>query len=105
MVVNVVILPVGGHVVSRVSHSSAPVGVAVLRGAGARVVLLLGSAVLLPDACPRVPLLACSVVAIPCLQPPTDGTMSCSIGEATTVEGVVLDRPSHHQSVPFVVCM
>ena len=105
MVVDVVILPVGSHVVSRVLHSSAPVGVAVLRTAGAQVVLLPGSAVLLPNACPWVPLLACSVVGIPCVQPPKSGSMSCSISEATAVEGVVLDRPSHHQSVPFVVGM
>lgn len=104
MVVDVVILPVGGHVVSRVLHSSAPVGVAVLRAAGAQVVLLPGSAVLLPNACPQVPL-ACSVVGIPCVQPSKAGSMSCSIGEATAVEVVVLDMPSHHQCVPFVICM
>ena len=104
MVVDVVIVPVG-VMLSPVLHSSAPVGVAVLRAAGAQVVLLPGSAVLLPNACPQIPLLACSVVGIPCVQPPKAGSMSCSISEAAAVEGVVLDMPSHHQSVPFVVCM
>ena len=43
----VFVLPVRGPVVSRVSRSSAPVGVAVFRTVGARVVLLPGSAELI----------------------------------------------------------
>ena len=138
----VFVLPVGGPVVSRVSRSSAPVGVAVLRVLGARVVLLPGSDALVPDVCPRVPLLACSVAAVPrvpllacsvaavprvpqlacsvaavprvpllaCsvatvprVEPPTAGTTSRGVGEATAVDGVVLERSGHHQSVAFEV--
>ena len=99
----VFVLPVGCPVVSRVSRSSAPVGVAVFRVVGARVVLLPGSAALVPDVCPLVPLLACSVAAVPWVEPPTAGTTSRGVGEATAVEGVVLKRPGHHQSVAFVV--
>ena len=61
----VIVLPVGGPVVSLESRSSAPVGVAVFRVVGARVILLPGSAGLVLDVCPRVPLLACSVAAVP----------------------------------------
>ena len=95
----VFVLPVGGPVVSRVSRSSAPVGVAVFRVVVARVVLLPGSAGLVPDVCPRVPLLAYSVAAVPWVEPPTAGTTSRGVGEATAVEGVVLERPGHHQFV------
>ena len=99
----VFVLPVGGPVVSRVSRPSAPVGAAVLRVLGARVVLLPGSAGLVPDVCPRVPLLAYSVAAVPWVEPPTAGTTSRGVGEAAAVEEVVLERPGHHQSVAFVV--
>ena len=75
----------------------------VFRVVGARVVLLPGSAALVPDVCPLVPLLACSVAAVPWVEPPTAGTTSRGVGEATAVEGVVLKRPGHHQSVAFVV--
>ena len=69
---------------------------------GARVVLFPGFGALVPDVCPRVPLLACSVAAVPWVEPPTAGTAtSRGVGEATAVEGVVLERPGHHQSVAF----
>ena len=101
----VFVLPVGCPVVSRVSRSSAPVGVAVFRLVGARVVLLPGSAALVPDVCPRVPLLACSVAAVPWVELPTAGTAtSRGAGETTAVEVVVLpEGPGHHQSVALVV--
>ena len=70
---------------------------------GARVVLFPGFGALVPDVCPRVPLLANSVAAVLWVGPPTAGTTSRGVGEAIAVDGVVVERPGHHQSVAFVV--